>query len=118
MPRHYRFQPVGWLRYLRVTAAKDAPKHPFEVRMVGRVDDGVHAAVQDADGRPVESERTTGWHGKGDEIRRDQEEEDAEDQEEVLGDGKLLTADSAPGSSRHVTRGYLSGLSRDGKTDI
>ena len=98
-PRQDSFQAVGWFGYLRVTAPKDAPKHPLEVGMVDGVDDGVHAAVQDADGRYVDSERATGWHGEGDEIRRHQQKEKAEHHEEVLGDGKLLAADCSASDS-------------------
>ena len=66
MTGHDSFQPVGWFGYLRVATAKDAPKHPLEVRMVGRVDDGVHAAVQDADGGSIWSEVSTCRHRQGD----------------------------------------------------
>ena len=52
--------------------------------MVGRVDDGVHAAIQDADCCHVESDLATGWHGKRDEVRREQEEEDVQG-----GEGKV-----------------------------
>ena len=40
------------------------------MRMVDGVDDGVDAAVYDADGYPVQTELPAARHGKRDEIRR------------------------------------------------